>query len=76
MSEGLHSLRVGGAIAYSNALEGDEMVETAMSTWELDARRAYLYACEGRMHAAALVIGQQPHAEIARGHVGWIAANQ
>lgn len=67
ISEGLHSLRVGGATAYANAQEGGEMIATEMGAWESEAGRAYLYACEGRMHNADRAIRRQLRTEVGRG---------
>lgn len=57
LATGFHYIRVGGATTYANATAGSEIIAGFMRVWVSEARRLYLWSCEGRLEMAAGEIG-------------------
>lgn len=51
-----HSLRIGGATAYTNAPNGVELSAAFMGMWNSKAQYDYMYACEPVTEATGLAI--------------------
>ena len=66
LATGLHSLRVGGATAASNASSGGDLVCQWMGVWLGTSRRRYQYATRGRIEECALEMARAPGAVLYR----------
>ena len=59
LATGAHCLRIGGATAYANSLDGGDLVAGLMGLWRSDAKDGYIHACAPRLEYAGRRIAME-----------------